>query len=219
MDLVCVSDEYMRGGYKKLGQSTSAVFKFSNWLQIEKLPIPGSVEVVAKAKVPLVKYVDRLTGLKVDISFENDTGLTANHTFQDWKADQPAMPIIVTIIKHFLAMRGLNEPVNGGIGGFSVICLVQSLLEMLPNAGRDENAAQMVPEHHLGEILMEFFQLYGINFNWETTAIQLNPHAYVSKSKLGSAPYNKRKGMYLLPLFVEASLYANLIFRTEDLYY
>ncbi|KAH8598717.1 hypothetical protein B0O99DRAFT_650038 [Bisporella sp. PMI_857] len=190
MDLVCVSNEYMQGGRKIMGQTNSAVRKFANWLERENLVAPNSMECILKAKVPLVKYVDRLTGLKVDISFENDTGLVANKTFQTWKQQQPAMPVIVTLIKHFLAMRGLNEPVNGGIGGFSVICLVQSLLNMLPQVGRDQTKL-MVPEHHLGEILMEFLDLYGNQFNFLTTAIQLNPHGYCSKAELGTLPYNK----------------------------
>ncbi|KAI6715221.1 hypothetical protein JHW43_002198 [Diplocarpon mali] len=101
------------------------LYGFKKFLIQEGLPLDKQVEVISGAKVPLVKYTDKLTGLKVDISFENTTGIVANTTFQNWKKEFPAMPILVTFIKHFLAMRGLNEPVNGGIGGFSVTCLVQ----------------------------------------------------------------------------------------------
>jgi len=88
------------------------------------------------------------------------------------------MPILVTLIKQFLTMRGLNEPVNGGIGGFSVICLVVSLLQHMPQV----QSGNMIPEYHLGEILMEFFDLYGNEFNTMTTAIQMKPPAYLPKS-------------------------------------
>lgn len=177
MDLVCVSDEFMKTGKRLLGNSNNFYRKFGNFVQHHGLAINGSVEIISHAKVPLVKYVDKLTGLKVDISFENTTGLVANRTFQDWKVQFPAMPILVTLIKHLLAMRGLNEPVNGGIGGFSVTCLVVSLLQNMPQV----QSRTMIPEHHLGEILMEFFDLYGNQFNTTTTAIQLNPPAYLSK--------------------------------------
>jgi non-canonical poly(A) RNA polymerase PAPD5/7 len=187
MDLVCVSDSYMDGGYKEFGQSNRDVRQFGRWLEKQGKPQDRSVELILGARVPLVKYVDRVTGLKVDISFENDTGLVANKTFQDWKAKYPAMPIIVTLVKHLLAMRGLNEPVNGGIGGFSVICLVVSLFQHMPQV----RSGNMIPEHHLGEILMEFLDLYGNRFNWITTAIQFDPPAYVSKAHLGNLPYNK----------------------------
>ena len=176
MDLVCVSDEFMRGRHPLFG-SKNALHRFSAFLQRQNLALPGSTDLILNAKVPLVKYIDKLTGLKVDISFENDTGLTANKTFQEWKRQFPSMPILVTLIKHLLAMRGLNEPVNGGIGGFSVTCLVVSLLQNMPQV----QSRSMIPEHHLGEILMEFLDLYGNQFNVQTTAIQFDPPGYVSK--------------------------------------
>ena len=177
MDLVLVSDDFMRTGRHNVGQSNSFLRRFGRFLEAEGLDMPGSLELIFGAKVPLVKYVDRLTGLKVDISFENTTGLVANQTFQDWKTQFPAMPVLVTLIKHFLAMRGLNEPVNGGIGGFSITCLVVSLLQLMPQV----QSRTMVVEHHLGEILMEFFDLYGNQFNTRTTVIQVDRPGYSSK--------------------------------------
>lgn len=179
MDLVFVSDGYMNGGYAKYN-SKSALYRFRDFLDRERIAAPNSIEVIAKAKVPLVKYIDYKTGLRVDVSFENDTGLIANKTFQEWKTTFPAMPILVTVIKQFLAMRGLNEPVNGGIGGFTVTCLVVSLLQLMPQV----QSGSMIPEHHLGEILMEFFDLYGNEFNVSTTAIQLKPPGYTSKASI-----------------------------------
>jgi non-canonical poly(A) RNA polymerase PAPD5/7 len=176
MDLVFASDSYLAGRYAKYHEKRS-LWKFNDFLISQGIPVTGSIEVISKAKVPIVKYVDRRTGLRVDISFENDTGIIANKTFKDWKIQYPAMPILVTVIKQFLAMRGLNEPVNGGIGGFSVTCLVVSLLQLLPQV----QSGNMIPEHHLGEILMEFLDLYGNEFNATTTAIQFDPPSYVPK--------------------------------------
>lgn len=177
MDLVCVSRDFMQNRKKVLGQTPNQIRKFGQFVVSSGLALPGSLELILKARVPLVKYIDRITGLKVDISFENDTGLVANGTFQDWKLQYPAMPILVTLIKHLLAMRGLNEPVNGGIGGFSVTCLVVSLLQNMPQV----QSRTMIPEHHLGEILMEFLDLYGNQFDLVKTAIQFDPPGYVSK--------------------------------------
>jgi non-canonical poly(A) RNA polymerase PAPD5/7 len=140
-----------------------------------------SIEVIAHARIPLVKFVDKLTGLKVDVSFENLGGVTAVDTFLSWKAQYPAMPILVTVIKHFLLMRGLNEPVNGGIGGFSVICLVVSMLQLMPQV----QSRSLIPEHNLGEMLMEFFELYGKQFQYDTNAISLTrPIGYVRKVRV-----------------------------------
>jgi non-canonical poly(A) RNA polymerase PAPD5/7 len=178
MDLVFASAKFMDGGREDhYYTSKNMLHNVGRFLKKEQIAAPDSVEVITGAKVPLVKYVDNRTGLRVDISFENDTGLIANRTFRDWKTQYPAMPLLVTLIKQFLAMRGLNEPVNGGIGGFAVTCLVTSLLQMMPQV----QSGAMIPEHHLGEILMEFFDLYGNEFNVVTTAIQFDPPGYVSK--------------------------------------
>jgi non-canonical poly(A) RNA polymerase PAPD5/7 len=143
------------------------------------------VELIRGAKVPLVKFIDSRTGLKVDVSFENTTGLKAIETFKYWKKQYPAMPALVTLVKHFLAMRGLNEPVNGGIGGFSVICLVVSMLQQMP----DIQSGSMTGEHYYGDLLMAFFDLYGNKFNYQTMAISLNPPAYIPKVSF-AAPKN-----------------------------
>ncbi|TAQ86732.1 hypothetical protein B7494_g4939 [Chlorociboria aeruginascens] len=189
MDLVCVTNNFIRTGRRTLGVNPKRDLRnFEKFLRAQGLALPDSIQFIPSAKVPLIKYVDKITGLRVDISFENNTGLVANNTFQEWKVQFPAMPILVTLIKHLLAMRGLNEPVNGGIGGFSVTCLVTSLLQNMPEV----QSRSLVPEHHLGQILMEFLDLYGKQFNTRTTAIRLNPPGYVSKTHIQSIVYNNK---------------------------
>lgn len=169
MDLVVCSASFMRGGPPTYLGAKSWLYKFQKLLVAQQVADSDSIEVIAHARIPLVKFVDKLTGLKVDVSFENLGGVDAVDTFVRWKNQYPAMPILVTVIKHFLLMRGLNEPVNGGIGGFSVICLVVSMLQLMPQV----QSRSLIPEHHLGEMLLEFFDLYGRQFKHETSAISL----------------------------------------------
>jgi non-canonical poly(A) RNA polymerase PAPD5/7 len=183
MDLVLCSTEYETRGIAVLNAKRE-LFKFRVFLQSHELALHNDVEVISKAKVPIVKYIDNLTCLKVDVSFENLTGINAVKTFLDWKAQYPAMPILVTLVKHFLMMRALNEPVNGGIGGFTIICLVVSMFQLMPQVqSRNVNT-----EHHLGDMFMHFLDLYGNKFNYETTAIRLNPACYVPKVSTLSGP-------------------------------
>lgn len=178
MDLVVCSASYMRGGPPTYLGSKSWLYKFQKLLVAQGLADQGSITIIAHARVPLVKFVDKLTGLRVDVSFENLGGVEAIKTFQQWRHQYPSMPLLVTIIKHYLLMRGLNEPVNGGIGGFSVICLVISMLQLMPQV----QSRSLIPEHHLGEMLLEFFDLYGRQFQHETSAISLTrPVGYVRK--------------------------------------
>ncbi|KAJ4251049.1 hypothetical protein NW762_011699 [Fusarium torreyae] len=186
MDLVICSASFMRGGPPTYLSAKSWLYKFQKFLTSQHVADQHSIEVIAHARVPLVKYVDKQTGLKVDVSFENLGGVNAIDTFLQWKDQYPAMPILVTVIKHFLLMRGLNEPVNGGIGGFSVICLVVSMLQLMPQV----QSRSLIPEHHLGEMLLEFFDLYGRDFRYETNAISLTrPAGYIRKSDVRSFTY------------------------------
>ena len=176
MDLVFCTRAFLAHGRSAINPK-KVLFQFRDFLVRQDLADPQDIEVISKARVPLVKYIDSTTGLKVDVSFENYGGVRAIKTFLDWKAQYPVMPTLVTLVKHFLAMRGLNEPINGGIGGFSVICLVVSMLQHMPAV----QSRDMTPEHHLGQLLMEFFDLYGNKFQYETIAIRLNPPAYLQK--------------------------------------
>ena len=177
MDLVVISSTFRTSGIPVVLRTPAQMNDFGAHLERIGLAQRRSVVVIAKAKVPLVKYVDKMTGIRVDVSFENETGLTANKTFNAWKRQFPAMPILATLIKQFLMMRGLNEVVNGGLGGFSVTCLVTSLLQNLPRV----QSGEVIPERHLGEMLLEFLDLYGNHFDLARSGISMNPPGYFEK--------------------------------------
>jgi non-canonical poly(A) RNA polymerase PAPD5/7 len=150
----------------------SLLDRFATLLRQQGLAEKGSVVVIAHAKVPIIKFKEARSGLRVDLSFDNDTGLKAVETFQTWRALHPVMPMLVAVVKQFLMIRGLNDVATGGIGGFTIICLVTSLLQHLPNTR---------PTANLGEILVEFFNLYGYLLDRETVAIRMDPPGYVDK--------------------------------------
>lgn len=176
MDVVLISPEFRDRGRKMYGQRPSFLHKLKAQLERAKIARPGG-EVIFGAKVPILKFVDSSTGLRVDMSFENLTGVVANETFHAWKVEHPAMPILVTLIKQFLLMRGLNEVFTGGLGGFSVTCLVTSLLQNMPAV----QSGNLDPSKNLGQILMEFFDFYSNKFNLYQTRISMNPPGYMPK--------------------------------------
>ncbi|KAF9873300.1 hypothetical protein CkaCkLH20_09113 [Colletotrichum karsti] len=187
MDLVICAENWRNGGRSEFF-GMKPLRQFGKFLSQMKITNYNSMEFIAGAKVPLVKYIDNITGLRVDISFDRLDGPQAIKTFAAWKEQFPAMPILVTMIKHFLAMRGLNEPVNGGIGSFTVTCMVVSMLQLMPQV----QSRNLVPEHHLGEMLMEFFDLYGNRFDYYNTAIRMNPPGYVHKTRVPNVVYKNR---------------------------
>jgi non-canonical poly(A) RNA polymerase PAPD5/7 len=174
MDLVVLSGTFARNRVKSFLERKGQIYAISAFLKGLDIAVPGSIETIAHARVPILKFVDKLTGLRVDLSFDNDSGLLANETFQRWKAEYPAMPVIAAIIKQFLLLRGLNEVPSGGLGGFSIICLVVSLLQHIP-----QGEGPYGP--NLGSILMDFFDFYGNKFDYTSVGIRMEPPGFFNK--------------------------------------
>lgn len=170
MDIAVCSRSYTYDSIPKYNKRKD-LYALSAYIRSRGMAKDDNIEVISRARVPLVKFVDSKTHLKVDFSFEKNDGRRAIQTLLDWQKTYPAMPVIVAVMKQFLMMRGLNEPVSGGIGGLSVTCMVMNLLNQLPQV----QSTDMAPEQFLGEILMEFLNYYGNHFQYRDVAIRMNP--------------------------------------------
>ncbi|KAH8732155.1 hypothetical protein GQ44DRAFT_735100 [Phaeosphaeriaceae sp. PMI808] len=177
MDLVYASDRHYDGGSPVLdaaqdrGIFKKTLFKASN--RLKNVGIAENSFVIAKARVPIIKFQDRVTGLDVDISFENLSGVQAQATFDKWKSEYPDMIFLVVLVKQLLSMRGLNEVHHGGLGGFSIICLVVSYIQH--NRKTD----------NLGACFLGFLEYYGKKFDLAKQRIQMHPPAIVKKTHMG----------------------------------
>lgn len=94
----------------------------------------------------------------------------------------PGSRELITVIKAFLSQRSMNEVFTGGLGSYSVICMVVSFMQMHPKLRRSEMNAQ----RNLGTLLIEFFELYGRSFNYADVGISLRRGgSYFLKSQRG----------------------------------
>ncbi len=127
----------------------------------------GSILVLDKTSVPIIKFIDKLTEVKVDISFNHESGMKCAAVIHQFMQQYPALSKLVLVLKQFLTQRGLNEVYYGGISSYSVILLLVSFLQLHPrNAAADANA-------NLGVLLIEFFELYGRHFHYMKTGISV----------------------------------------------
>ena len=176
MDLVILSSRNSR--QKKKESIKGKVYNMKSLLLSNNIARPGSAIAIPNAKVPIVKYVDQKTGLRVDISFDNNTGIIANETFQQWKHEHPALMPLLALVKHFLLMRGLNDNATGGLGGFATTCLVVSFLQLqVPQLIYPAN-----PLEQLGQIFVSMLNFYGSTFDTTAFGIQFDPPAYFQKA-------------------------------------
>lgn len=153
----------------------------------------NKVTIIAKAKVPIVKFVTMHGRFHVDISINQQNGITAGGIVKGFLRDMHgangmALRSLVMITKAFLSQRSMNEVFTGGLGSYSIVCLAVSFLQMHPKIRRGEIDA----EKNLGVLVMEFFELYGCYFNYEEVGISVRDGGtYFSKKQRGWYDYYK----------------------------
>ncbi|XP_032391003.1 terminal nucleotidyltransferase 4A isoform X2 [Etheostoma spectabile] len=146
---------------------------------------PFSIKVLDKATVPIIKLTDQETEVKVDISFNVETGVRAASLIKDYVKMYPVLPYLIFVLKQFLLQRDLNEVFTGGISSYSLILMVISFLQLHPRIDARN------PNENLGILLIEFFELYGRHFNYLKTGIRIkNGGAYIAKEEIMKAMIN-----------------------------
>lgn len=166
IDLVLLSTRMMKDTKSKILYRLAPLIREQN--------IGQEVVVIAKAKVPIIKFKTIFGNFQVDISINQANGLVAlkkvNELLDDIKylsldlqADQRssqksrkgketdqgdsdidqheeainkvvedlgAAKCMILVIKSVLKQRGMNEVYSGGLGSYSIICLVTSFLQV-----------------------------------------------------------------------------------------
>lgn len=161
-DIDCVVNS--RTGDK---ENRNSLYSLASFLKQKKLAT--QVEVIAKARVPIIKFVEPHSQIHIDVSFERINGLEAAKLIREWLHETPGLRELVLIVKQFLYSRRLNNVHTGGLGGFSIICLVFSFLQLHPRIVTDE----IDPMDNLGVLLIDFFELYGKNFGYDDIGISV----------------------------------------------
>ncbi|XP_033149935.1 non-canonical poly(A) RNA polymerase protein Trf4-1 [Drosophila busckii] len=133
----------------------------------------SSIRVLDMAAVPIIKFTDRLSKIKVDLSFNIANGVQSAELIKMFKRDFPGLGNLVLVLKQFLLQRGLNEVFTGGISSYSLILMCISFLQLHPRNNFHSNI-------NLGVLLLEFFELYGLRFNYAQLGISIrNGGSYV----------------------------------------
>ncbi|KAG2089214.1 hypothetical protein BD769DRAFT_1527146 [Suillus cothurnatus] len=148
---------------------------------IKRARIASKVTIIAKAKVPIIKFVTVYGRLNVDISINQGNGVVAgdivNGFLNGMRGCGFALRSLVIIAKAFLNQRGMNE------------VYTWRFLQMHPKIRRGEIDA----EKNLGVLVMEFFELYGCYFNYEEVGISVrNGGSYFSKRQRGWYDFTKK---------------------------
>ncbi|CAI5757899.1 unnamed protein product [Candida verbasci] len=173
----CATDLYLPGSdidmvvISKTGdyEERSRLYQLSTFLRAKNLA--KNVEVIAHAKVPIIKFIDPESNFHIDVSFERTNGLDAAKRIRRWLDSTPGLRELVLVIKQFLRSRKLNNVHVGGLGGYATIIMCYHFMRLHPKISTNS----IDPLENLGALLIEFFELYGRNFAYDNLIIALEP--------------------------------------------
>ncbi|KAL5221594.1 hypothetical protein ABZP36_026307 [Zizania latifolia] len=128
--------------------------------------VAKKIQVIAKARVPIVKFVERNSGIAFDISFDVDGGPQAADFIKDFVKKFPALRHLCMILKVFLHQRELNEVYTGGIGSYALLTMLITHLQLV--WGGKDLLRYHTKDRNLGILLITFFDFYGRKLNnWD----------------------------------------------------
>jgi non-canonical poly(A) RNA polymerase PAPD5/7 len=128
------------------------------------------LELIENTRIPLVKFTHASTNISVDVSFDQPSGPPAAQLMKRYLEALPPLRPLTFVLKYFLAARCLNEPYTGGVGSFLLQLMIVAFLQ---HRERDAVNYQRPSVYNLGSLLLEFLELYGIEFNYFTTGISV----------------------------------------------
>lgn len=133
----------------------------------------NNVQVVAKAKVPIIKFVEVESGISFDISFDIANGPVAAEYVRELMTKLPPMRPLLFIVKIFLQQRDMNEVYTGGIGSYALLVMVAAFLQTHPSrvASSSHSRSSGPLEGCLGVLLVDFFRLYGRSLHAEQVGV------------------------------------------------
>ncbi|KAJ3704269.1 hypothetical protein LUZ61_007974 [Rhynchospora tenuis] len=147
--------------------------------------IASKMQVIAKARVPIVKFVERNSKIAFDISFDLDGGPKAADFIKNAVRQLPPLRPLSLILKVFLQQRELNEVFSGGIGSYALLTMLIAYLQ-IHWRGQESQAHGQQKEQNLGILLVSFFDFFGRKLNNSDVGVSCNSSSnFYSKSDKG----------------------------------
>lgn len=133
----------------------------------DRLAREEEIKVLDRNHVPLIRFTDITTKIRVDVSFNMTTGPESASLIRKFIKNYSALPKLLLILKQFLVQRDLHEVFSGGMSSYALAILIVNFLQLHPRRMATDDDA------NLGVLLIEFCELYGRLFNYKNTGIRV----------------------------------------------
>ena len=139
-----------------------------------KMKLISASTILAHARVPILKVIDKAFGIHIDIGIGNINGALNIDRVLNYFKVFPLLKPLLMFMKLLVHTHKLDNPSNGGFGSNHLIQLCLFIIEA--NIGNN----------HLGDLLESFFDIYGNKLNIYLTGIStINGGSIFSKTDKG----------------------------------
>ena len=126
--------------------------------------------------------------MNVDISFNRTNGIYCVKLVKHLLKKYPELKPLLIVLKCFLKSRQLNESYPGGVSSFLLTMMTCSYLQRKYKMGG--GATEKID---LGKHLIDFFEFFGVQFNYEDVGISIREEGfYFTKKSRGWEGYDER---------------------------
>ncbi|KAF0521905.1 putative Non-canonical polyA RNA polymerase PAPD5/7 [Gigaspora margarita] len=147
----------------------SAMFTIAKLFETLKI-CASKPTMVTTARIPVIKFQEYYTKFNVDICINQMSGYYSAVAIRRYMERWPSLGSLVIVAKCFLTHHKLDCPASGGMGGYTLFCLMLNFFQLHPEI----QTGRIIPDdENLGVLLIEFFELYGIDFNYKQLAIRV----------------------------------------------
>lgn len=132
------------------------------WLRFQNQLRRGSpARLISTAKIPLLKYTDRIHGLQCDVSIGNLTGVIRSQILKEIVKIEPKVKWLILLVKKWARAHRLNNASEGSFGSYPLTILVLAFCvqrEILPSLDPLIPILDDLPESSTKEFLKQLPQ-------------------------------------------------------------
>ncbi|XP_067838753.1 poly(A) RNA polymerase GLD2 [Heptranchias perlo] len=160
-----------------------------------------------RAKVPIVKFRDKVSGVEFDLNVNNVVGIRNTFLLRSYAYTESRVRPLVLVVKKWARYHGINDASRGTLSSYSLVLMVLHYLQTLPEPvipslqkehpecfeptmqlqfvhrrGNNISPYLSLNSSNLGDLLMGFLRYYATEFDWSNSIISIREAKVIPKT-------------------------------------
>ncbi|XP_067885557.1 poly(A) RNA polymerase GLD2 isoform X3 [Heterodontus francisci] len=159
-----------------------------------------------RAKVPIVKFRDKVSGVEFDLNVNNVVGIRNTFLLRSYAYKSRVRPLVL-VVKKWARYHGINDASRGTLSSYSLVLMVLHYLQTLPEPvipslqkehpecfeptmqlqfvhrrGSNVSPYLSLNSSNLGDLLVGFLRYYATEFDWSNSIISIREAKVIPKT-------------------------------------